>query len=190
MAPIVYIKKKRDPDYYYGKQATHYNRKRKKQKVWLQEYEIVESIISRYKPDHVIDIPVGTGRFLPIYKKYNISATGIDISKDMLKQAKKHKTDYELKLGSVFTTPLTGFVVCMRLLNFFTTEEIFSILSRVCGYIVFTLRHTDDEDIDELTQETGLTIVEKHKLKNSQKGDFYIYLAHKECESGMLNPTP
>lgn len=179
MAPIVIINKKRNPDYYLGKTAIKYEDKRKHQNSWKEEYKIVEKTISKYLPEKIIDIPVGTGRFFPIYEKYNVDVLGIDISPDMLKEAKKKNNNFALKQSSIFDEPLEGFVVCMRILNFFTKEEIFSILRKVKGYILFTLRHTTQEDIKELQEKTGLEIIENYYLKKSGKGDFYIYLAKK-----------
>lgn len=37
----------------------------------------------------VLDVPVGTGRFLSLYKKLGLSCIGVDASEDMLAEAKK-----------------------------------------------------------------------------------------------------
>ena len=45
----------------------------------------------------IIDIPIGTGRFLEFYKKYTFDIYGVDISADMLKKTKEKILKYNLE---------------------------------------------------------------------------------------------
>ena len=55
---------------------------------------------------NILDVAWGTGRFFPLY--YPRKIYGIDISKDMLKQARKRKLAKELKLADAENIPYSN----------------------------------------------------------------------------------
>ena len=58
-------------------------------KKWKKETKVIQKMVAGFDPGTVIlDVPLGTGRFLPIYRSKEIQTIGLDISADMLKQAK------------------------------------------------------------------------------------------------------
>ena len=73
----------------------------------------------------MLDVPVGTARFLPLYIQNRMSMTGLDISSDMLDQAKKLRGDSlngcQLDIGDVtnlsYADNSFDLVVCFRLLD-------------------------------------------------------------------------
>ena len=53
------------------------------------EHQAVAGFLSQLDPGScVLDIPVGTGRFIPLYNNLGLRATGVDASIDMLGEAR------------------------------------------------------------------------------------------------------
>lgn len=77
-------------DTYYDSIARNYEVKRKKQAWWHVEQDEMKSLLSEL-PDglHVVDIPFGTGRFVPMYLEKGFHVSGLDASGDMISTAKK-----------------------------------------------------------------------------------------------------
>jgi SAM-dependent methyltransferase len=73
---------------YVGDVAAGYDAKRENSAKWRAEQSIIEGIILS-APDgaSALDIPVGTGRFIPAYERKGLKWTGIDLSSDMLTEA-------------------------------------------------------------------------------------------------------
>lgn len=76
-------------DTYYGKVATQYEDRRAKQGWWWREHEQLDACLAELPGDlRLLDVPFGTGRFLPIYHKKNFAVSGLDSSADMISQAR------------------------------------------------------------------------------------------------------
>ncbi len=77
-------------DSYYGKVAANYEKRRKKQAWWDVEQEEMQSLLEDLPDDlTVVDIPFGTGRFVPYYLEKGYSVSGLDASIEMLTAASK-----------------------------------------------------------------------------------------------------
>lgn len=76
-------------DRYYGNAAARYEKKRKKQDWWHVEQTEMQALLAEL-PDglSVVDIPFGTGRFVPYYLAKNFKVAGLDASHEMLASAK------------------------------------------------------------------------------------------------------
>ena len=72
---------------YYGKKAFTYDVGRENDSKWQKEYAAVEHALQGMSGT-VLDIPCGTGRFFPIYKKLSLGFSGMDVSEDMMLQAR------------------------------------------------------------------------------------------------------
>lgn len=76
---------------YFGKKAEIYEANRKDSEFWKKEEEFVNctiaQLIDKNQVSKLLDIPAGTGRFYPLYEKYNIEYIGGDASTDMLEKA-------------------------------------------------------------------------------------------------------
>jgi ubiquinone/menaquinone biosynthesis C-methylase UbiE len=73
---------------YHGEIATGYDVKRVNDPKWTIEQQIIEGLLADLPAgSHILDCPVGTGRFLPYYVSKNFKFTGIDLSGDMLIQS-------------------------------------------------------------------------------------------------------
>src|SRR5580765_7687400 len=134
---------------YRGKMATGYEAKRIKQKRWHGENLIVEKMLREIKPRKILDCPVGTGRFLPIYRRLSISGVvGIDSSEAMLAEAKKKKFKYKLQQGFADSIEYDDLEfdtsVSVRFFNLIepaALREVFSELSRVTSrHMICTIR--------------------------------------------------
>ncbi|WP_425083136.1 class I SAM-dependent methyltransferase [Ruegeria profundi] len=76
-------------DTYYGKTARNYEKRRTKQEWWGVEQREMASLLDLL-PDglRVLDVPFGTGRFVPYYLKKSFTVQGLDASHEMLATAK------------------------------------------------------------------------------------------------------
>lgn len=116
---------------YQGKTAAQYDRKRSKRKKWKREISAIRTLAARFEPGtSILDIPVGTGRFLEFYNGGTHTVYGIDVSRDMLHQARakalalcenNNRDHVYLVMGEAEHIPMRDksidYVVCIRMLN-------------------------------------------------------------------------
>ena len=106
-------------DRYYNKTAKKYERKRLKQSWWHVEQEEMQSLLSDL-PDglKVVDIPFGTGRFVPYYKEKDFKISGLDASGDMISTAKEILGDdfkgVDARVGDAAALPFNEVVLLFR----------------------------------------------------------------------------
>jgi SAM-dependent methyltransferase len=83
----------------------------------------------------VLDIPCGTGRFLKMYETLEINAICMDVSNDMMCQARVKDPKADIREGDIMKIPLSDNTVntsvCVRLLNFLETHEMVHALSEL-----------------------------------------------------------
>lgn len=90
-------------DNYHDRIAQSYLAQRVHQPIWQAEHNAVASFLDQLpRGQSVLDVPFGTGRFVPLYLERGMSVTGIDISDAMLNEARR-------ALG-----PAAGAVVMLR----------------------------------------------------------------------------
>jgi ubiquinone/menaquinone biosynthesis C-methylase UbiE len=81
-------------NWYHGETAEIYESKRVKQDWWHDEIKGLSKLLKLIPQGvSVLDVPFGTGRFLPLYYEKQMTVTGLDISHDMLYEAKKLRGD-------------------------------------------------------------------------------------------------
>jgi SAM-dependent methyltransferase len=118
------------PDYaartrYVGTVASRYVDRRAVTPKWAREQEVIETVVRALAAgSRVLDVPIGTGRFLPVYAAAGHRVYGIDISADMLAEARglgAAPPRLTLVRGEVERLPLrdgaVDWVVCVRFLN-------------------------------------------------------------------------
>ena len=90
ISPNVVSKGRPKGDTYYKEIASKYEEKRKKQAWWYVEQDQMAQLLDQL-PDgmSVVDIPFGTGRFVPMYRKKGFEIAGLDASEDMISTAQK-----------------------------------------------------------------------------------------------------
>lgn len=81
--------KKVKGDQYYGRTARNYEKVRTKQEWWGVEQQEMKSLLEKLPEGlSVIDIPFGTGRFVPYYLERGFKVHGLDASDEMIATAK------------------------------------------------------------------------------------------------------
>jgi len=140
---------------YYGTKASVYDKNNEHTVKWNNEQRIVENWLSTTQPtSSVLDIPCGTGRFFDLYERRYLFYTGIDMSTEMLSQAKAKASDLhciDLIQYSIFNIHALKrkwqTSICVRLLNFFTTSEAIEALDILCKctseQLIFSMRTGD-----------------------------------------------
>ena len=75
-------------DSYYGKTARNYEIRRTRQQWWHVENTEMEALLDKLpRALRVVDIPFGTGRFVPMYLERGYQIHGLDASEAMVAQA-------------------------------------------------------------------------------------------------------
>lgn len=134
--------------------ARHYDRDRTDDRKWHNEQAAMNALLSLIPEGaSLIDIPVGTGRFFDLYKKYSLRVTGMDISADMREQARQkaltHDFSVTLKHGDIRNIDAENHSVdvalCIRFLNWVKSEDLVPILGELKRiskkYVLVGLRH-------------------------------------------------
>ena len=90
-------------DVYYGDLVTNYDKERSFGVTWIMEDEQLRLLIMHLadklpKTPRLLDVPIGTGRFLDTYKENNFMIYGADISNDMLAMAVKNSKGYRIEV--------------------------------------------------------------------------------------------
>lgn len=118
---------------YSGKQARTYDQVRNKQIRWHKENEIVAAMLADVRRgSRVLDVPVGTGRFFPLYDKLGFRVEGVDGSEDMLteagKKARRCTPTPVLSVGDatslLYKAREFDASVCVRFLNLIDEESV------------------------------------------------------------------
>lgn len=113
---------------YVGTVARGYEARRKHEPKWAAEHAAVGLYLDDLPAGAtVLDIPVGTGRFMPHYAGRGLAPIGMDVSRDMMGEAAK-KGFTDLRRGSILEIPLADNAVeasvCIRLMNWLTMPEV------------------------------------------------------------------
>lgn len=92
---------------YHGSTARTYDAKRQESPKWQAENRIVRGFLADLPSGTtVLDCPVGTGRFLPLYQELGLKVIGVDVSEDMLMEAAKLAGDaVQLGIGNILRLP-------------------------------------------------------------------------------------
>lgn len=138
---------------YTGRTATSYERERRDRK-WFAEAQSMQELLEHVRPgSRMLDIPIGTARFLPYYKARNFDVYGIDVSPDMIEQARatadRVGANIRLDLGDIrsihFDDNYFDLVVCIRFLNLIEWEQVRKVLPELArvsrGNVLFGIRY-------------------------------------------------
>lgn len=197
-------------DSYYGKKSVNYEKRRKKQDWWHVEQREMLALLSELPRNlSVIDIPFGTGRFVPYYLEFGYQVHGLDASEDMLEAAKVALGDqYErckTRTGNAAALPYEDgefdLVVSTRFLRdiilFKDALKMLSEMARVTSkYAIIQLgenpdRHREPDDnevmgssmsrdrVDQMLRKVKLEAVERRLVK---QGDDEGDIHHVFCK--------
>lgn len=170
-------------DKYHGSVAEEYDDKREDSVKWQMEDVIVTSWLNELAPESVLDVPVGTGRFIPLYEELGIEhVIGLDISEDMLRKAAEKnvsaKSAVYLRIGDARDLGAIGefdVALCCRLMRWLETNEtqikVLSELMRVATKaVIFNARTTtgplplSGDLVDALLSEKGWMIAKQEQI--------------------------
>ncbi len=113
-------------DKYYGRLARKYQKRREKKKWWHQENKVVKDFLHALPEGvTVVDVPFGTGRFVPFYLEKGMRVHGLDSSPEMLGAARELLGEdfekCETVVGDAAQLPyednFADLVVCFRFLQ-------------------------------------------------------------------------
>lgn len=88
------------PDKYHGDVSKGYDAKRESQPKWVWEQQVIEKWLSELpEGSWVLDIPCGTGRFIPFYEEHGLWCHAVDKSEDQIYEAiaKRKKSDQSIQ---------------------------------------------------------------------------------------------
>jgi ubiquinone/menaquinone biosynthesis C-methylase UbiE len=131
---------------YRGGIAETYEAQRAGREKWIAEDRVLRSMLSDLTAGtEILDIPVGTGRFLPFYDAMGFKAVGMDISSDMLTRARAKRSGADLRTGDIFKIDLpdkaVDVAVAIRIMNLIDASDLkkaFAELQRVARSRVVT----------------------------------------------------
>lgn len=137
---------------YYGCMAANYESKRSTQQRWAIENDVVSRMLTALRPESVLDVPVGTGRFLALYRTLKVGTVrGVDISEEMLALARRKPAARHAKLEVGSALEVEGacdVAVCVRFLDLMEDTAMVAVLERLakCARraIVLTIRLGDE----------------------------------------------
>lgn len=147
------------PDDYYGAVAENYDASRSVKPKWAQEITAVDAFLDE---GPVLDVPFGTGRFVPVYRGKGLAYRGIDISADMLKQAAARHGRVNASLGSIydlkFRPGVFGTVVCVRFMEWLPLVQSLAVLkslSRLAPNLIVSINHGVEGKPEAYTYDLG-----------------------------------
>lgn len=123
---------------YRGATADLYEAKRAGQEKWRAEDRIVREMLDPLpETTQILDIPIGTGRFIPYYEARGFQVIGLDVSSDMLAQARRRIMSSRVSVGpgDIFAIDLpdeaVDVAVCIRIFNLIDASDMKAALHEV-----------------------------------------------------------
>lgn len=146
-------------DRYHDAKADGYDAERVESPAWRWEDEVVAAHLAGLpRGTRVLDVPFGTGRFVPHYVRAGCDVVGVEVSADMLEEARSIHgpllDGFDLRLGDATALPLPAddvdLAVCFRFLPGIVTAPQAAAtlreLARVTrGEALILLKHRDDD---------------------------------------------
>jgi ubiquinone/menaquinone biosynthesis C-methylase UbiE len=131
--------------YYFGKNAEQYDANRIEKPRWAEENRIILAYVERLpRTSSLLDVPFGTGRFAPAYISAGLRVSGVDISGDMIKAAKRSlgelSADFDLRIARAEKLPFPDqsfdFLICNRFIKWLPSQDLLAQVAaefrRVC----------------------------------------------------------
>lgn len=165
--------------------AKGYDQSRENERHWARENEFVRQFMEKTNAANLLDLPVGTGRFIQYYDKLS-SIYGIDISDSMLSEARKkieNINDAErvnLEIGNVFKLRFDkkyfDLTVVFRLLHLIPDGDLENAISELCRVtrnqiLLQTYTHSKRGIINSLAMLASLLTNTKYKRFRETKAN-------------------
>lgn len=165
---------------YTGARIKDYVSKREQTPQWIKETKIMADLLARFPSKTVVDIPVGTGRFMQFYAKHKNKVIGLDVSPDMLEQARSEAERYKVKaprieLADIFEVDPARYsadvAVSLRFLNHLERDwvgkAIKSLAALASDTVIASIRTVDP---DSLSDEERV-VHERQEAQKDQPGE-------------------
>lgn len=174
-------------DRYRGDVPATYEDTRRHKPEWPLEQAAVADLVTE---GPVLDAPLGTGRYIDIYKAKGLQHVGLDISPDMIAEARRKHPDLNAVVGTIFKTPFKdgafSTAVCSRLLNWLEPDDMAKAvaeLRRVARCLVVSIRTGVEGMAGNYTHDLakfyaavdGLHIAERRLIRTVASGDFEMF---------------
>lgn len=174
-------------DRYRGEVPATYEETRRDKPEWPIEQRAIEEMVTQ---GPVLDCPLGTGRYVGIYKAKGLVVTGVDISPDMIAEARRKHPGLNAMVGTVFDLQFRegGFetAVCSRLLNWLEPDDMLRAVAeirRVAKCLVVSIRTGVEGMAGNYTHSIakfyaaidGLHIAERRLIRTVPSGDFEMF---------------
>ena len=186
---------------YYQDRARDYDRLRENQPSWAEENRALREIASELGHGlSVLDVPVGSGRFFPVYGDLDWNVSGLDVSDEMLEVARSRSDGVlaakpKLIKGKATALPFPDsqfdVVVCFRFLqsivSFGDTQRVIAEIARVSRR--FAVLHLD-------VKPENLPEGSYPKLRETMRGNLTwqqiedLLLAEGLCVQKKFGPMP
>lgn len=135
----------------------------------------------------VLDIPVGTGRFLAAYRARSMPAIGMDTSGDMLAQARLKMADADLRIGDILRIDMPDLSVdvgvAVRIMSWLTIAEMKAALAemaRVSRQWIITGGGRSEERAAITRATPGFTLIESALIDRDGRGDYELVLLRRQ----------
>ncbi|NLF71048.1 MAG: class I SAM-dependent methyltransferase [Candidatus Anammoximicrobium sp.] len=143
---------------YFGQTALEYDAKRRQSRSWLTETGAVEDFFRTAAQSgpirSVLDIPCGTGRWIPFFQDQDIDYTGVDVSQDMIAVARRSVREDDARNVRILEQDCFQYlparqdefdlVVSTRFLGWWHTETALSLIESLCAaskkFVIIHLR--------------------------------------------------
>ena len=110
---------------YRGSLAKNYEKDRVVESIWEKEQTFIAQYLSKLgRGGSILDVPVGTGRFINLYLNHGMSVFAVDISEDMLVEVREkfgNTPNIRLERGDVAClshgTSSVDYIICWRLVH-------------------------------------------------------------------------
>ncbi|MFZ2252613.1 MAG: class I SAM-dependent methyltransferase [Minisyncoccia bacterium] len=184
-------------DRYRGDVPATYEETRRHKPEWPVEQAAIEAMVT---DGPVLDVPLGTGRYVDIYKAKGLQHAGLDISPEMIAEARRKHPDLNTTVGTVFDMPFKdgefATAVCSRLLNWLEPEGMamaIAELRRVAKCLVVSIRTGIEGEAGNYTHDLGkfyaaiegLHIAERRLIRTVASGDFEMFKLQAPTEADL-----
>lgn len=149
----------RGADVYHGATAQNYDASRKIKPKWINEINAVRDFLDA---GPVLDMPVGTGRFVALYRDKGLDFTGVDISDDMLSIALQKYPGMDARKGSAFDATFEdqsfATVVCIRFMEWLPLERTAFLIGRLkqlAPTLIVSINHGIEGEPEAFTYDYG-----------------------------------
>jgi len=184
---------------YRKRTAAVYEKRRSWEQKWKNEQAAMNFFLGKIGGERsVLDLPVGTGRFLDLYTIHGFLSIGMDVSPDMLAQARLKDQAADLRIGDALDIALADssvdVAVCVRFLNWLTLEQMRRVMAELgrvaCNFVIVSVRLSERANVKaggkarihstaefaEALRNARLETADVRLLHRARRGNYFMLL--------------